>query len=117
MTPLSGDLIYANDFCVVASNRKLKGSGLVAGDVVMVAAHRVAPHSKKDPYLQRIYVVVMLFKDDKLQVPGENNNYTAWVVDPRNLQKLGPLDQTLYTDKLREQYGQPRTNEGGEASN
>lgn len=108
-TQLNGDLLQANDFCTVSSNRKLKGSGLQTGDIVMVATHKVAPVSAKDPYLQRVYVVVLLFKEDKLLVPNETNEYKAFLVDPRNLTKLSADQQKEFYEKLKIQYGHSDT--------
>ena len=99
--------IKSMDFCVVASNKRLQGSGLEPGDIVMVSSTKVAQAKASDPYLQRIYVVVMKVVDDILQVPKEDNDYKAYLVDPRNLTKMGKEDQDRYKELLDKQYATP----------
>lgn len=108
MMIVSGKLVNVNDFCLVVSAKKMKGSGLKQGDVVMVGGHKPVPISAKDPYLQRICVVV--FKvDGELQVPREDNEYKAYLVDPRNLEILPDEEQAQLLEMLKKQYGQEDT--------
>lgn len=96
-------MIKAMDFCYISSDKKLKGSGLSKGEVVMVTGLKTVPVKKNDPYVQRILTVVVRVKDDKLQLPGENNDYKAYLVDPRSLTKIE--DSSKYTEIINNQYG------------
>lgn len=79
--------IQPMDVCTIVSAKKLKGSGLEVGDSVLVTGTKVLPETRSDPYLQRVYVVVMAFdRDGHLQVPREDNDFKAVLVDPRNLE-------------------------------
>lgn len=101
--------IKVNEFAVITSAKKMKRSGLSNGDVVMVAATKVAPASAKDPYLQRIYVVALRFVDNILCLPNENNDYNAYLIDPRNLERLPDEEQQQLLEMLKKQYGQEDT--------
>lgn len=94
-----------NDFCAIVSDKKLKGSGLVRGDVVMVAAFKPAPTSKKDPYIQRIFALVFLVKDNELQVPKDDNENKAYLIDPRTLETLPEDQQEAMLLMIKRQYG------------
>lgn len=98
-------MIGTNDFCIVVSDKKLKNSGLKRGDVVMVAGVKPAPIKKSDPYLQRIFVVGLRFDGDNLQVPKEDNDFLAYLIDPRNLEKLPDEEQLILVEKINKQYG------------
>lgn len=85
--------IKTMDFGRVSSNRKLRGSGLSAGDLVMVYAIGVAPAKKNDPYLQRVYVTVLKVDDDGT-LPGVIGQERAGItLDPRNLTKVEENEQ------------------------
>lgn len=98
MTPLK-----PMDFAYVTSN-KVKGSGLVAGDKVLIAGTKVAPVKRSDPYLQRIYVVVMKIEGDKLLLPRDDNDYKVVVMDPRALEKMNEEESATYTELMIEQF-------------
>lgn len=104
MTTKAGNLIAPNDYCLVVSDKKLKGSGLKRGDLVYVGAVKPAPASKKDPYLQRIFAVVFLSDVGIVRIPKENNDYKAYLVDPRSLEKLPEEEQEVLQDHLRRHY-------------
>lgn len=99
------DTINTMDFCWVLSDKKMKGSGLVRGDLVLVSGLKVVPASTKDPYLQRVLCVVILVKDDKLHLPSEDNDYKAYLVDPRNLGKVDEDTLKWAHQLLNDQYG------------
>lgn len=104
-TKVTGKLPRTNDFCLIASDKKLKGSGLKRGDVVMIASFRPAPVSAKDPYLQRVFAIVFLSRDGLLQVPHDDNDYKAYLIDPRSLELLPDEEQEGMLELLRKQYG------------
>ena len=98
MTP-----IKTMDFCTVVNRRKMKGSGLDLGTTVLVVSTKPLPEKKSDPYLQRIYVVVVrVTKDGDVLIPKEDNEYRSYIVDPRNLEKLSDED----TAKIKELVGE-----------
>ena len=94
------------DFCWVVSDKKLKGSGLSKGDLVMVSGTRVVPATKKDPYLQRVLVVALKIEDEKIQIPSEKNDYKAYLIDPRNLSKVDEDTHKWAETVLKNQYPQ-----------
>ena len=101
------EIIKSMDYCRVITAKKMKGSGLEQGDVVLVTGTKVVPAKKTDPYLQRIYVFVIRVLEGDHQIPSEKNGYKAWLVDPRNLEKL-PLEETeQFKDSFEKQYGEP----------
>lgn len=99
--------IKVNDFVTVVSDKKMKGSGLSNGDILMIAALKVVPASKKDLYLQRIYAVGMKMVDRLLQVPSDANEFQAYLIDPRNVQRLSDEDQQTHVGYLTEQFKEP----------
>lgn len=101
---IGNNLIKPNDFCILVSEKKLKGSGLKRGDVFLIAGVKPAPTSLKDPYLQRIYVVGIKFVNKKPEVPKEDNEYRAYLIDPRNLEKLPLEEQEVLTQQLTSYY-------------
>ncbi len=93
------------DYCIVVSDKKMKGSGLVRDDEVMVIGTRDAPVSKADPYLSRTYVVVVKLGDDGEHcLPDSSNDYKAVLVDPRNLQLMGNNRSTFFSHALAKQF-------------
>ena len=99
-----GEPINSMDFCYVINDKKLKGSGLVRGDIVMVAGTLVVPASAKDPYLHRVLVRVILIKENKLLSDITNEEHKLYIVDPRNLEKIvGDKEEWLKTS-LRTQF-------------
>lgn len=99
MTP-----IKALDYAFVVNDKKMKGSGLVRGDLLMVTATKVAPVKKSDPYLQRVYVLAIKVVDGEHQVPGEGNDYLQYMVDPRNLEKANEKTAKDMQVALEAQY-------------
>ncbi len=104
MTP-----IRIGNLCYIASAKKLKGSGLEVGQEVYVASLKALPVKKSDPYLQRVYAVVMKIEDGKLLMPNEfegekDNGYRSYIVDPRNLEPLGDDKVKEITSSIEEQY-------------
>lgn len=98
-------MIKPMDYCLVVNDKTMKGSGLFRGDAVLVTGLKVAPVSKKDPYLQRIYAhVIKVAQDGHHFVPSEDNDNMIYLVDPRNLEKLPEDDQTFLGGKLVAQY-------------
>ena len=97
-------LIQTMDYCWVVSDKKLKDSGLTKGDMVLVTGTKVVPASRKDLYLQRVLVVVVLVKDDKVLLPNEENEHKAYLVDPRNLEKVDEEVSKCVEENLKKQY-------------
>lgn len=95
--------IKSMDFCLACSNKGLKKSGINSGDVLLVVGVKPAPAKRSDPYLQRIYVVVVKVVEGIVQIPKEDNEYKAIVVDPRNLTLIE--DQKEWIDKMATQFG------------
>lgn len=96
--------VKSMDFCVVTSRKGLKGSGIEVGATVLVIALKTLPEKKSDPYLQRVYAVVGKVVDDKLQMPGEDNDYKTYLVDPRHLSVWDEDGQKKYNQLLEKQY-------------
>lgn len=88
-TPLVSEdipLVRPSNYYTITSDKKLKGSGLRRGDYVLVTNLKVVPIKKDDPYLQRVYAVVLKVEPDGTHlVPGDLNDYSIYLVDPRNL--------------------------------
>lgn len=85
--------IRTMDFCVTSSRKGLRGSGLEVGQEVVVVGTRPLPVKRNDPYLQRVYSVVMVVTDEGIAVPNngegeEDNGNRSYLVDPRCLTKL-----------------------------
>lgn len=94
------------DFCVTSSRKGLRGSGLKLGQTVLVIGTKPLPEKKNDPYLQRIYSLVLLVdENDNVLMPnndtgeGDNGNRT-YLIDPRCLTKVDEAYQAYYTSKL-----------------
>lgn len=98
------NLIKSLDICRVSSRKGLKGSTLSIGDIVQVIGTRVLPEKRSDPYLQRIYVLVIKFSEDKFLVPNDNNEHKAVLVDPRKLEKVDGETQEYYEEVIKKQY-------------
>lgn len=102
---LASSLIRTWDICWVISDKKLKDSGLKKGDTVLVSGTKVVPATKKDPYLQRVLCFVVKIVNDKVQIPTEKNDYMAYLVDPRNLEKVDEKTLKWAHQLLEDQYG------------
>ena len=104
-------MIRAGTYCSVSSRKGLKGSTLEAGDYVYVTDLRVAPVKKDDPYLQRVFVMVVKvdsttgyheIPDNKM---GENSNeHKIYMVDPRKLSVLPDDEAKRMVDLLNKAY-------------
>ena len=89
--------IKVNDFAVVVSDKKMKGSGLSRGTVLYIASEKTEQIHMNDPYLLRTFVLGMKVVDGKVQIPNEKNDYLSYLVDPRNLERIsGDQEKELY---------------------
>ena len=95
------------DYCYIVSDKKMKGSGLSRGDIVLVTGTKSVPATKKDPYSLRTYVIVVKVEDGLPCIPKDDNEHRAWVVDPRNLEKVEDEVKTGLDENIKEAYGQP----------
>lgn len=98
-------MFHAMDFAIVVNDKKMKGSGLSRGDMVMITGLKPAPVKKSDPYLQRIFVVSVKVDEGKPLVPKDGNDYKAYLIDPRNLEKLPEDKQEQLKEDLKHLYG------------
>lgn len=98
-------MIKPMDFCRVASRKETKGSDLEVGQLVLVASLKPLPIKKSDPYLQRIYSVVLILDEDgNVLVPNEENEHSSYLIDPRNLNKISDEEQEQLTEKINAIY-------------
>lgn len=100
MTPLR-----VMDYCKVVSDKKLKGSGLQRGDRVLITSVKPVPAKKSDPYLQRLVVVVLKVEEEQVLVPKDGNEHKAYLVDPRNLEKVPEEERVKLEENLKLLYG------------
>lgn len=98
-------MIKPMDFCRVVSSKKLKGSGLSMGDIVMVAGTSQVPATHKDPYLMRTLMTVLVVEGGLPIIPSEENGKVALMVDPRSLEKVSDSVQQEYENAVKAQYG------------
>lgn len=98
-------MIKAFDFGRIVSSKKVKDSGLGMGDVVLVMGTRVVPASRKDPYLNRTLVVVSKVEGGLIQIPKDNNNYKAYLIDPRSLEKIEGEEFDKLNEEREKQFG------------
>ena len=106
-------MIKAGSYCVAVSRKKLKGSTIEVGDYVYVADVKVAPISKDDPYLQRVFVLVIKVDKDtgKHYIPnnskpseeGDDGN-KIYLVDPRGLELLGEDEVKRMVEAVNSEY-------------
>jgi hypothetical protein len=101
---LAPTLIKPMDYCYIVNDKKMKGSGLVRGETVLVTGTKVVPATGKDPYLQRIFVVAIKIEEGILLLPREDNDYQAYMIDPRNLSKVDKETQQYLTLQMLNQY-------------
>lgn len=97
------------DYAYTSSRKGLRGSGLDVGEKVLVVGTKALPEKRSDPYLQRIYVVVVRVVDGIHQIPNsgeeeEDNGFRSYLVDPRCLTRLDDEEQERLRDMLSEQY-------------
>lgn len=87
-------VVKVMDLATVVSDRKLKGSGLSRGDVVVVVGTEMVPATKRDLYLQRVLINVAKFEDHKIL---EDQIYK---IDPRSVEKI--LDPDVLAELVGE---------------
>ena len=97
-------MIGSMDFCRVVSDKKLKGSGLFMGDIVLVTGTTLVPAGKRDPYLQRTLTTVIILDGKTLLMPKDDNDEKAYLVDPRSLEKVSKEDAEIFMSYLHEQF-------------
>lgn len=86
-------MINTMDFARVISAKKMKDTGLERGSLVLVMGTKQVPAKITDPYLLRILTVVAKVEGEEVQIPGEGNEYRAFLVDPRNLERVDEDEQ------------------------
>ena len=93
-------------YAFVVSDKKLKGSGLSRGDIVMVTGTKMVPASRQDPYLMReIVIAVYVEPDGTHHIPNSKNEYKAYLIDPRSLAAADEQLSSLMKEALNKQYG------------
>ena len=99
------DPIKPMDFCEVSSRRGTKGSGLDVGETVLVASTKPLPEKRSDPYLQRVYAVVLrVTKDGDVLIPKDDNEYKSYLVDPRHLTRVSAERQEVLQELIGQRY-------------
>ena len=93
------------DYGRVISAKKIKGSGLFMGEVVMVLGTKQVPASSKDPYITRTLVTVVKLVDDLPAIPKQDNDYRAYLIDPRSLEKVVGDAEASLKAALKTHYG------------
>ena len=96
-------MIKAMDYTRVVSDKKLKGSGLVRGDVLLVVGTKQVPAKRADPYLHRTLFWVARVVDG---LPLVSNEDSKFLVDPRSLEKVSDDEQKNYEQLLERKYSQ-----------
>lgn len=102
-TVLSGNPVSELGFTSVVSN-KLREFGIKSGDEVMVLSYKTAPASADDPYLERKYALVVRVEGGEVMLPSDNNDYRAYLVDPRNFESLSDERVKTLNSDLRRQF-------------
>jgi hypothetical protein len=98
--------IQSMDYVFIVNDKKLKGSGLKRGDVMLVTGTKQVPASAKDEYLTRdILVLIKVDSNGTHFIPKSGTDDKAYLVDPRNVEKLDDSSSKIYSDFLRLQYG------------
>lgn len=92
------------DYGTVVSAKKLKGSGLTSGDKVMVMGTKQVPASAKDPYITRTLLTVVKLVNDLPAIPKQENDYVAYLVDPRSLEKVSSNEHKRLSEILTSEY-------------
>lgn len=99
------DPIKPMDFCEVSSRKGTKGSGLDVGETVLVASTKPLPEKRSDPYLQRVYAVVLRVTDDgDVLIPKDDNEYKSYLVDPRHLTRVSKERQEELQEAINNRY-------------
>lgn len=90
----------------VVSDKKLKGSGLERGDILLVTGTKLVPASRQDPYLMReILVTVYVEPNGNHHIPNSKSDYQAYLIDPRSVTKLNAELSAELNEHLVKQYG------------
>jgi hypothetical protein len=98
--------INVMDYVYIVSAKKLKGSGLERGQIMLVTGTKSVPASTRDTYLTReLVVTIQVTQAGEHLVPKQNNEYRAYLIDPRNLSKVDEEMSEFLSTKLKEQYG------------
>jgi hypothetical protein len=99
--------IQPMNYVFIVNDKKLKGSGLNRGDIMMVTGIKPVPASSKDPYLNRDILVVVKVDSNTGEhlIPTEGKDHKAYLIDPRNVEILDDASSKIYSDFLLLQYG------------
>lgn len=99
-------MIKPMDYIKVRADKRMKESGLVRGDVLLVTGLKPAPVSKQDPYLQRVYILtIKVDKNGYHEVPNDENEFRVYLIDPRNVDLVGEKESEELAALLVKQYG------------
>lgn len=97
--------IQPMDYVFIVNDKKLKGSGLNRGDIMLVTGTKQVPASSKDEYLSRdILVTIKVDSNGTHLIPKEGSEDKAYLVDPRNVERLDDKSSKIYSDLLLLQY-------------
>jgi hypothetical protein len=94
------NIVKPMDFCRLVSRKATKDTTLNIGEVVLVAGLKPLPEKRSDPYLQRIYAIVLRVVEDVVQIPKEDNEYVSFIIDPRGLERMSEKEQESFHEKL-----------------
>ena len=104
-------MIRPDRYAQAVSRKGLKGSGIGVGDYVYVTDLKPVPILKDDPYLQRIYALVIKVNKDTgvheipdTRVDEGSNDYKIYLVDPRALELLNEEESNRMRERLTELY-------------
>lgn len=103
-------MIKPMDYARVVSAKKLKGSGLQLGALVMVLGTKLVPGSSKDPYLHRALVTVARVENDLPVIPKDGDDEQVWLVDPRSLEKVSEKEGSYLASVLEDKFGSAHNN-------
>ena len=94
------------DYCRVVSIKKMEGSGLKVGDILMVIGTKSAQEKANDPYLKRTYVMTIKVKEGVHLMPTSDPDdpNKAILMDPRKLEVVCPTLSKSLRGKLEEQF-------------
>lgn len=92
--------LHSMDFAYVVKSKEMKDTDLTRGEIVMVMGDRMVPASSNDPYLLRKLVVLAKVVNGVPQIPNDNNEFRAYLADPRNLEKVEDDLQKELADNL-----------------
>lgn len=89
-------------FATIINDKKMKGSGLKRGEEVFIMSTKDVAYTKTDPYLKRTLMIVAKLIGNTVMVPSPNNDYHAFVVDPRNLEPVSDERNKELVEHIRE---------------